>query len=106
MSNLIAINSIASFIWAASGGVLDAATKYGFGDDFRQFADAIVLLGPTDIEDLVVNEFPGSVQHAQDGSYDVPYMHQWTPGRAIALNIDPAGGECGGYEIVQDHIQS
>src|SRR4029077_10807862 len=102
MSDLIAINSIASLIRAASGGVLDAAARYGFGDDFCQFADAIVLLGPTDIEDLVVNAFPGSVQHAHDGGDDVPYMHQGTPGRAIALNIDPAGGECGGYEIVQD----
>ena len=46
------------------------------------------------------------IEHGDDGSDDVANMDDGTPGRAVALDVDPARGERRGYQIVQYDVEA
>src|ERR1700704_6525622 len=43
--DLLAADAVAALVGSAIGGVLDAAAMNGFGDDGRQVANPVILLG-------------------------------------------------------------
>ena len=65
--NLSEIRPVAPRIGAAVGGVLDARAGDDVLDNFRQIADAVVLLSAADVERLVVNDLARRRQRRHEG---------------------------------------
>src|SRR5271169_2486115 len=52
--DLVAGHAITALVGPAAGSVLHTASRYGFSNDIRQFADFVVFFGAANIESLVV----------------------------------------------------
>src|SRR5439155_8393454 len=74
-ANLVAIDAVAALIRASAGCILNAAPRNSFLNDGRQFADAVVFPGLSNIEDFILDNVPGSVQHTYHSRNDVTNVH-------------------------------
>src|SRR4029077_10495313 len=103
--NLVAVDAVAALIRTPTGSIFDARGRDSSGDDVCQFADSIVLFCLPYIEDFVMDEGDGCIEHAPNRSHDVTNVHDRTPGRAVTLNRYPSRSERRSYKIVQHHVQ-
>lgn len=105
-AEFVAIDAIAALVGTTVYGVLDAAPRDGFTDDFGKLADAVVLLGDADVENFVVNEVERRIENGQDGGGNVANVNDGTPGRAVTFYVNAAGGVGPGDEIVKNDVQA
>src|SRR5580658_2893701 len=96
------IDAIAAFVGASIGGIFDLATRHGFLYDLSDIADSVVLLGPADIEGLVVNELLRSFQRRDKSSRDVFNVNYRAPRGAVTFHENPPRCKCPCDKIVQD----
>ena len=61
-------------------------------DDLGQLANAVVLLGLTDVERLIVDRFARCFQGSEECARDVFDVNGGRPRRAVALDQDATGG--------------
>src|SRR5262249_26518101 len=76
----VAINPVTPLIGAAICCVFHAAAGHSFGNDIRQIPYAVVLVALAHIKGFVVNRIPRCFEYAENGSSDIPNMHDRTPG--------------------------
>ena len=91
--NFIAVHPVTAFIRSGIRGIVNFAARHNIFDNICDFTDLVVLGGRADIEGLVMNQVPGSLQSGDVCPGDVFDMHNRAPGRPVAFQINPAGGK-------------
>src|SRR5205085_6406461 len=96
--DLVEADAIAAIVparWADR----DAAAGEDLRDAFRDLADAIILAGPPDIEDLTVHGVARRLGRACHRLTDVLDVHDRPPGAAVADHRDRPRGPGQGAEV-------
>ena len=95
--DLTEIHAVASFIGTGVRRVLDPAAGHRFCHNLCYFANAVVFLRRSHVESLVMDRFPWRLQDTKKGPRDVLNVHNRTPRRAVAFDVNLPGGEGPGY---------
>ena len=74
--------------------------------DLGKVANAVVLVAAPHIEDLIVNELPGRIEHRQDCAGNVLDVDDGTPGCLIAPDLDTSCCERPGDQTVEHEIKA
>jgi len=91
-SDLVAVDTIAAKIGTATFRVLDATAGHDFFHRRGYVPNLVVLFGATDIEGLVVNQFPRRLKNGEESAADILHMYKWAPGRTVTGNQNLACG--------------
>src|SRR3546814_12916868 len=73
--------------------------------DLGDIADAIVLGGGADVEDLAVHGLARRLERGEEGAADVGDMNERTPGRPVALEEHAPGREGVRRQVVQHEVE-
>src|SRR5690348_18461594 len=78
-ADFLAIDPIVAGVRAGITGISHFGVRHDLRDHVRDVAYAIVLGGNSDVERLVMDEFPRSLENGDERSRDILDMHQRTP---------------------------
>src|SRR4029077_6951843 len=71
-----------------------------------KFADRVIIFCVSDVEGLVVDNILGCIKHRPRSPDDVADVHNRTPRRTVALDINTSSCVRGSYEIVKHEIET
>src|SRR5262249_12776211 len=104
--DFIAIYAVTALVGAAVGSKFDATAGNGLGNYRGQFANAIVLIGASNVENLLVHEFAWGTENADDRSDDVANMDDRAPRSSIAFDVDLPFRISPSNKVVEDNIEA
>src|SRR6476469_8151595 len=103
-ADLAAVHAIASRVGTSTLCVANLAAGDDLFDHLAQLAHAIVLLGPADIERLVVNYLAGRMKDGYECARDILDVDEGAPRAAVALDQSFASCKRYGHQIVHDNV--
>src|SRR3546814_5946608 len=89
--DLVAVDAIGASVGLRAFGVDDDRVRHRVPHDLGDIADAIVLGGGADVEDLAVHGLARRLERGEEGAADVGDMNPRTPGRPGQTDAQRAG---------------
>ncbi len=102
----ITVYTIIAFVRAGAIGKFEAAAGYGIPYNLSQFSNPIVFLGASHIESCVMNQLTRSMERSNKRSGDILDVHNRSPGRAVAFQVNPARGKRPRNQIIENQIET
>src|SRR4029077_1643585 len=104
--DFVASHAIAALVGPTTGCVFDAGTRNSLRNDVGKLADLVIFFCVSDVEGLIADNILGCIKHCQRGPDDVADVHNRTPRRTVALDINTSSCVRGSYEVVKHEIET
>lgn len=102
--DFVAVDAIAAQIGTTTLCILDPTPGHNFFHHRGYVTNLVVFFRPTDVEGLVMNQFPGCLQNSDKCTTDIFHMNQGAPRRPIARNQNLSRRVSEPDEIVYDQV--
>src|SRR5438309_1731045 len=99
-----AVDSVAAWVRAGTVDIAHTASRHQRAYEIGQIANAVILARPPDIEGLVVDRVARGREDGEKRPTEVLDVDERSPGRAVALDHDFAGGAGIAHEVVDDDV--